>query len=78
MKACFYRWIILTVFSSRSKFLHHRLAHSRTFCWALILATHLAPAGCFYTLHLAEVDELTVDLKSLQPIALLPIQDFPG
>jgi hypothetical protein len=76
--AFFYRWVILTVFSPRSKFLHHRLVHSRIFCWALIFAIQLPAAGCFYKLHLGEVDGPPVDLKSFQPIALLPIQDFPG
>ncbi len=58
--------------------MHHRLARGRILCWALILAINLPAAGCFYKLHLGEVDNRTVDLKSLQPIALLPIQDFPG
>ena len=58
--------------------MHHRLVHSRIFCWVLIFAIQLPAAGCFYKLHLGEVDDPPVDLKSLQPIALLPIQDFPG
>jgi hypothetical protein len=58
--------------------LHHRLVYSRTFCRALLFAIQLPAAGCFYELHLADLDESPVDLKRLQPIALLPIQDFPG
>jgi hypothetical protein len=55
-----------------------RLVQARIFCWAWIWAINLPAGGCFYKLHLGQVDDLTVDLKSLQPIALLPIQDFPG
>lgn len=58
--------------------MHHRLLHSRIFCWTLLFAIQLPAVGCFYKLHLGEVDDPPVDLKSLQPIALLPIQDFPG
>jgi len=58
--------------------LHRPLVHSRIFFWALLFAIQLPAAGCFYKLHLGEVDDPPAGLKSLQPIALLPIRDFPG
>jgi len=58
--------------------LRSRRIQMRLWCGALIVPVALACAGCFYKLHLGKVDDLPVDLKGLQPIALLPIQDFPG
>lgn len=55
-----------------------RLGKAKTFGPALILSINLLAPGCFYKMDLGKVNGLNVDLKSLQPIALLPIQDFPG
>jgi hypothetical protein len=44
----------------------------------LILIVTLLTGGCFSSLDLQKVSPLNGDLKNLQPIALLPIQDFPG
>lgn len=58
--------------------MHFRLVQVKNFCSTLILITNLLAVGCFYKLDLEKVNPLNVDLKNLQPIALLPIQDFPG
>ena len=55
-----------------------RLGQGKNFCSALLLITNLLAVGCFSRLALEKVNPLNIDLKNLQPIALLPIQDFPG
>jgi hypothetical protein len=74
----FGRWVILAVFSPRGKLLLWRLGKLKIFGAAFILSLNILPVGCFYKMDLAKVNGPNVDLQSLQPIALLPIQDFPG
>ncbi len=72
------RCVILAVFSPSGKLLPWPLGKSKIFGAALIFSLNILAPGCFYKMDLAKVNGRNVDLKSLQPIALLPIQDFPG